>query len=154
MSMDLALFRHRTEVRVRNYEIDWQGIVHNATYLLYFETGRLGYLEQVGVTVDFETMRGDARVVVARNEITYLASARYGDRIDVHTRVARVGTTSFTFEGVLHDATSGHRIAENVSVHVWLDHRTERPMPVPEDFRRRIAEFEGSALERGPGRKP
>jgi acyl-CoA thioester hydrolase len=151
--MDPADFRFRSTIRVRNYEIDWQGIVHNSNYLLYFETGRLEYLERIGVRVDFTTIRTASRVVVARNEVDYLAPARYGDTIDVLTRVARVGTTSFTFEGILHDATSGKRIAENVSVHVWVDDATDRPVPVPDDFRRRIAEFEGSAVAvPGPGK--
>ena len=37
MHLDIAKFKHETQVKVRNYEIDWQGIVHNAVYLYYFE---------------------------------------------------------------------------------------------------------------------
>ncbi|MBI4417163.1 MAG: hypothetical protein HY563_00195, partial [Ignavibacteriales bacterium] len=49
---DPKLFGHRTELTVRNYEVDWQGIVHNAVYLLYFEMGRVEYLKQIGATLD------------------------------------------------------------------------------------------------------
>jgi len=31
-------FRHKTAIRVRNIEVDRQGIVHNAVHLQYFET--------------------------------------------------------------------------------------------------------------------
>ncbi len=31
--MDFSKFKHKINLRVRNYEVDWQGIVHNAVYL-------------------------------------------------------------------------------------------------------------------------
>jgi len=45
---DLSLFQHTIPVQVRNYEVDWQGIVHNAVYLLYFEIGRVDYFKHIG----------------------------------------------------------------------------------------------------------
>jgi len=152
--MAAGAFRFTTALRVRNYEVDWQGIVHNAAYLLYFETGRVEYLEHMGVPMDEASVRGPSRVVVARNEIDYLAPARYGDRIEVHTRVASVGTTSIVFEGVLRGAADGAVLAKNVCVLVWLDGASGRPAPVPERFRGRIAEFEGSAGASRPAVSP
>jgi acyl-CoA thioesterase FadM len=37
--MDITKFKHKVQLRVRNYDIDWQGIVHNAVYSLYLEIG-------------------------------------------------------------------------------------------------------------------
>lgn len=142
-SFETALFKHTTRVRVRNYEIDWQGIVHNAVYLLYFETGRVAYLEDLGIKVDINTIQHESRVVVARNEIDYRSPARFGETIDVYTRISFIHKTSFAFEGILEEATTHRRIGENVSIHVWLDHRTGTPMPVPDDFRRIVQRFEG-----------
>jgi acyl-CoA thioesterase FadM len=34
-------------------------------------------------------------------------------------------------------------VAENVSFHVWLDHRTEKPRRVPDEFRHIVRKFEG-----------
>lgn len=135
-------FRFHSRVRVRNYEIDWQGIVHNANYLLYFEVGRIEYLEHLGLAIDINTIQQESRIVVARNEIDYRAAARFGDTLDVATRIAWMRNSSFAFEAIMHDVSSDLRIAENRSVHVWLDYRTERPVRIPDDFRARVTAFE------------
>ncbi len=54
--MDGSVFRHQSEVRVRNYEVDWQGIVHNAVYLQYFEVGRIACLQHLGIKVDLKNI--------------------------------------------------------------------------------------------------
>lgn len=143
MGLDRSNFRHSTRIRVRNYEVDWQGIVHNANYLLYFETGRIAYLEQIGIPVNVDAVRGESRVVVARNEIDYRSPARFGDELEVLTRISFIRTTSFAFEGIIEGASDGRLIAENVSVHVWLDGSSGEPIRVSEEFRRLVAAFEG-----------
>ena len=148
--MDIARFTHKTQVKVRNYEIDWQGIVHNAIYLWYFEIGRISYLEQLGVQIDLNSIQHDTKVVVARNEIDYRSSAKFGELIDVHTRISFIRNTSFAFEGILEEASTKRRIAENLSVHVWLDDRTNRPTRVGDDFRSRVRKYEGENLLMNP----
>ncbi|MFN0158239.1 MAG: acyl-CoA thioesterase [Bacteroidota bacterium] len=136
-------FRFKTQVRVRNYEIDWQGIVHNANYLLYCEVGRVAYLEHLGIKVDINSIQHESKIVVARNEIDYLSTARFGETLDVHTRISSIKNTSFIFEGILQEAETKRLVASNVSIHVWLNHRTNKPMTVPDDFRRSVQKFEG-----------
>jgi len=144
--MDRSFFRHAVDLSIRNYEIDWQGIVHNGNILLYCEVGRIRYLQDLGLPVTVDSIQGDSRVVVARNEIDYRSPARFGEPLRVLTRVASIGTTSFTFEGIVEEAAAGRIIAENVSVHVWLDKITGEPVPVPEGFRTLVEKFEGVAL--------
>jgi acyl-CoA thioester hydrolase len=144
--MEPQEFRYAGRIRVRNYEIDWQGIVHNANYLLYFETCRLEYLEQLGVRIDLHTVQHESKVVVVRNELDYRSPARFGEVLRVHTRIAAIRTSSFIFEGLMEEETTGRRIAENVSIHVWLDHRTDIPRPVPDEFRRLVHRFEGDRV--------
>jgi acyl-CoA thioester hydrolase len=145
MGLDRSNFRHSTRIRVRNYEVDWQGIVHNANYLLYFETGRIAYLGHIGIPVNVDSVRGESRVVVARNEIDYLSPARFGDDLEVLTRVCYIRNTSFAFEGIIESGSDRRLIAENVSVHVWLDGPSGAPVRVSEEFRRLVAAFEGPA---------
>ena len=66
--MEKEKFKHAMHVRVRSSEIDWQGIVHNANYLIYFEDGRIAYLEQIGVHLDLNAVNHDFKVVVALAE--------------------------------------------------------------------------------------
>ncbi len=141
--MDKKLFHHHTQVSVRNYEIDWQGVVHNAVYLHYFEIGRIEYLIAIGAKVDVNTINSESKVVLARNEVDYRTPARYGDTINVHSRISAIKNTSFIFEGLLERSSSGEIIAENVAVHVWLNPKTNTPMPVPNEFRKLVQRLEG-----------
>ena len=141
--MDKKLFKHKTRVEVRNYEIDWQGIVHNAIYLHYFEIGRIEYLNRIGAQVDINSINNNAKVVLARNELDYLAPARYGDSLCVYSRISSIRNSSFIFEGILERDKTKEVIAENVAVHVWLHPHNNAPMPVPDDFRKIVHRYEG-----------
>jgi acyl-CoA thioester hydrolase len=141
--LDRRKFKFHMQVQVRNYEIDWQGVVHNAIYLHYFETGRIAYLEQVGVKVDVNSVQHESKVMVVRNEIDYRMPAQFGDVLDVYTRISFIRESSFAFEGILEHAISKKTIAENISFHVWINDRTNRPMRAPDEFRAIVGKFEG-----------
>ncbi|MBI1807534.1 MAG: acyl-CoA thioesterase [Ignavibacteria bacterium] len=141
--MDQSKFKHRIQIRVRNYEVDWQGIVHNANYLLYFEVGRVEYLKHIGIRVDLNAIKNDSRIVLVRNEIDYKAAARFDEVMNIYTRIIYIRNSSFAFEGLMEEATSKRLVSENTAVHVWLDPRTNNPIPVNDDFRNKIRQFEG-----------
>lgn len=141
--MDLSKFKVSTKIRVRNYEVDWQGIVHNATYLLYFEIGRMEYIKEVGLKIDLDSVKNGSKIVLVRNEINYRSSAKFDDLLNVYTRIAFIKDTSFAFEGIIKDDSTKKIVGENVSVHVWLSPKTGRPKTVSTEFRSRIQRFEG-----------
>jgi len=141
--LDKKRFRCALQLEVRSHEIDWQGIVHNAVYLLYFETGRVAYLRARGVEIDGEAIRRQSLIVVARNEIDYRSPARFGEVLNLLTRISFIRNSSFTFEGILEESLTGRLVAENRSVHVWLDPRSHASRRVPEEFRQRVRAFEG-----------
>ena len=145
--MDRSLFIHRHPISVRNYEVDWQGIVHNGNYLLYCEVGRIEYLKQIGAAVDLTSINNQSRVVLVRNEIDYRAPARLNDELMVYTRVAWIRNSSFGMEGLIERASTGQIIAENVAIHAWLHADGSRSIPVPEEFRKLVRAFEGTHCE-------
>lgn len=136
-------FKHRAQVTVRNNEIDWQGVVHNAVYLHYFEVGRMGYFETIGFPIVIAPGAMDWRVVIGRNEIDYRSPARFNETLDVYTRIAWIRNTSFALQGFIEETTTKRLIAENVSLHVWLDRETGEPTRVPDFFREKVRQFEG-----------
>jgi len=140
---DKKLYRHSTELRVRNYEVDWQGIVHNAVYLQYFEIGRVEYLKQVGARLDLNSVRGRSKVVLVRNEIDYLRPVTFDEALTVYTRISFIRNTSFLMEGLLLNGGSGEPVATNAAYHVWLDPLTNKAVQVPDTFRKLIEGFEG-----------
>lgn len=136
------LFSHRMSLKVRNYEVDWQGIVHNAVYLLYFETGRVEYLKHIGASLDLNSVRGKSKVVLVRNEIDYLRPLSFDEEITVLTRISSIKKSSFVMEGMLLHAATGEMASTNVAVHVWLDPARPVPTPVPDSFRKLVQAFE------------
>jgi len=144
--MDRSKFKFKTEIRVRNYEVDWQGIVHNAVYLLYFETGRIEYFRALGLRIDLESIKHGNRMVLVRNEINYRAPAKFDDLLDVHTRISAIRNTSYVMEGLLLVHRSDKLIGENVAVHVWLDPTTDRPKTISDTFRKAVQQFEGDSV--------
>lgn len=140
---DRHKFKHKTGVIVRNNEIDWQGIVHNAVYLHYFEVGRMGYFETIGFPIVTNPGEILNRVVIARNEIDYRSAARFDENLDVYTRIGWIRNTSFALQGFIEDRITGRLIAENVSLHVWLDQKKGEPTSVPSFFRELVRAYEG-----------
>lgn len=141
--LDRHKFKHSHQLRVRNYEVDWQGIVHNGNYLLYCEVGRVEYLKHIGATIDLNSINSESRVVLVRNEIDYLAPAMFDDLLTVHTRISFMKNSSFAMEGIIERASTGERIAENIAYHVWLDPATRKSTPIPDTMRRLVQTFEG-----------
>ncbi len=145
--VDRTLFKHRIQIRVRNFEVDWQGIVHNAVYLHYYEVGRMEYLRDLGVKVDHQSINGTSKVVLVRNEIDYHVPARFDDLLNVHTRVSFIRNSSFGMEGVIEKAETGAQISSAIAYHVWLDPSMDAPITVPDEFRSIIGRYEGSHCE-------
>ena len=132
MSDDPA-FRFREPLRVRWAEIDAQGIVFNAHYLMYLDTAIAGYWRALGLPY-VETMQqlgGD--LYVRKATLEYHASARYDDRIDVGIRCARIGTSSLRFEAEVRRGRE--RLVTGELVYVYADPTTQTSRPVPPALR-------------------
>jgi acyl-CoA thioester hydrolase len=145
--MDPAAFKHEIQLRVRSYEVDWQGIVHNSNYIRYFEVGRIEYLRHVGATVDMESIQGHGKVVLVRHEIDYEVPAQFDDILTIRTRVSFIKNSSFAMEGIMERTASGIVVARTIAYHVWLDPATNRPRTIDDDFRKLIQRFEGPSCE-------
>lgn len=133
---------HTHTISVRNYEIDWQGIVHNGNYLLYFEVARLEYLKQLGMEFDQRAINGHSKIVVVRNEIDYASQATFGDSLAIHTRIVAINNSSFTCESIMENERTGVLVSKNKCILVWIDPDTNKSTRVPEHFRHRVQQFE------------
>jgi acyl-CoA thioester hydrolase len=79
-----------TEMRVRDYECDAQGIVNNANYLHYFENARHEFMISIGISFHESHQRG-VDPVVARADLHYKASLVGGDVFISSLTVERKG---------------------------------------------------------------
>ena len=76
--MAVPEYIHETELKVRDYECDMQGIVNNANYQHYMEHARHEFLLSTGIGFTDLRARG-IECVVRRVEIEYRVSLRSKD---------------------------------------------------------------------------
>jgi acyl-CoA thioester hydrolase len=95
-AFDHARSTTTSELRVRFCETDLMGIVHHATYLVYFEAGRVEWLRRRGITYADWTSRG-VQVPVATAQVQYRAPSRFDDLLAVHTTLTKVRSVSLDF---------------------------------------------------------
>jgi YbgC/YbaW family acyl-CoA thioester hydrolase len=103
-------FRHRVPLRVRWAEVDRQGVVFNAHYLLYCDVCVTEYWRAVGLRYpdDFEPLGTD--LYVRRATVDYRAAALYDDELDVCGRIARLGGSSLHFAVELYRRAQTHAV--------------------------------------------
>src|SRR5437868_8201283 len=87
---------HETEVRVRYFETDQMGIVHNANYLVWFEVGRSELCRSRGFSYKQMEDEQDALMVVAESYCRYKSPAFYEDVVTIRTKVSEVSSSSLT----------------------------------------------------------
>jgi acyl-CoA thioester hydrolase len=105
---------------VRYAETDAQGIVHHASYIIYFEEGRSEYIRRRGSSyAEFE--RGGHFLAVTEINARYLKSARYDDLITVRCWVAEARSRSLTFEYEILHAETKERLLTGSSKHICLN---------------------------------
>jgi acyl-CoA thioester hydrolase len=134
-------FRVHCPIEVRFRDCDPIGHVNNAVYLTYLELARFAYWK----AADIGRLAGEVSYIIARVEIDFRASAKTGDMLDVGIAIRGLGRTSFTMEYEIRDQ-DGRLVANASSVQVTYDYGAGNAVPLPDNVRARIAEFEGRSL--------
>jgi acyl-CoA thioester hydrolase len=134
-------FRFYHPIEVRYGDLDPQGHVNNAKYLTYFEQARVHYLLRLGL---FEAGHSftNIGIILAEVKVTFLAPVQYGADCRVGMRISRLGNKSMTAEYALVDAATNQELATGSAVLVGYDYRTNETIPIPEEWREKIVEFE------------
>jgi acyl-CoA thioester hydrolase len=148
MTEELKKYRHKFQIRVRNFEVDSQGIVHNAIYLEYCEIGRVEYVRQLGIQLlPTGVFDNSVKINVKRNEINYEAPAMLDELLDVYTRISYIKNSSFCFEHLIIGSETNKLYVTQKSVQVNLNNETGRPERLPDHLRNIIIKFEGENVE-------
>lgn len=134
-------FSFSTEVRVRLPETDAFGIVFHGYFFTYFDVARMDYLRNLHALDFISPSRGVTNVIV-HSSADFRSPARFDDVLLVAARISGFGTTSFTFEFRVMHKQENRLVAEGKSVHVILDPKTWKPIPVPAEFRRLVSAYE------------
>ena len=132
-----------TDVRVRFADTDAQGIAHNASYLVWFEVGRVEYLR--AHAGGYQALRDlGIEALVLESFCRYIVPARFDELLHVHARVVGLRGARFRFEySIVRD--DGTEMAEGWTAHACVDAQTFKPTRVPDWLAEAIASAESAS---------
>ena len=139
-------FRFYHPIEVRYGDLDPQGHVNNAKHLTYFEQARIAYWTKLGIFARGQSFM-ELGVILADAHITYLEPIHHGQNLKVGVHVSRLGNKSMRWEQNVVDSDSGKVLAKGEIVMVAYDYETQKTIPIPQEWREKINEFEGTNLE-------
>ncbi len=137
-SLTLADFPVHQPVTTRWSDNDMYGHLNNAVYYELFDSAINGWLI-TGTEAD--VMALPELGVVAESGCTFYGEVAFPTALVVGLRVARLGTTSVTYElGLVVDPAREPGADPSIKalgrwVHVEIDSATRRPTPIPDELR-------------------
>src|SRR6478752_3824134 len=128
-----ADYVHWLRIPTRWMDNDVYGHVNNVTYYSYFDTVVNEHLIAGGV-LDVEN--SPVFGVVVETSCRFLDSLTFPETVDAGLRVAKLGTTSVTYEIGLFHAEGEAPAALGRFVHVYVERDSRRPAPIPDSVRK------------------
>lgn len=134
-----------TSFYVRYAETDAMGIVHHASYVVYFEEGRSHFMRARGKDyAEFE--RGGLAFAVTEVHARYAVPARYGQRLTVRCWIEEMKSRSVIFGYEIFDAETHTMHVTGTTRHVCV-RRDGSVATIPEEWRTFIAPCDRATSE-------
>ncbi|MBL8909157.1 MAG: acyl-CoA thioesterase [Archangium sp.] len=141
--MALGSFPVTYEHKVAWAEMDAFGHVNNANYLRWFESARIFYFEQTGISTT--ATDGKAWVpILGRATVDFRKPVKYPDTIQIAASVTKFGNTSFTMAYRATSPTLGV-VAEGEAIVVVLDPKTGDKIVLPAELKAAVEKLEGAS---------
>jgi acyl-CoA thioester hydrolase len=130
-------FKYSIPIQPRYADFDMLGHLNNATYLTYFEVGRLHYFVEIGWNLQ------SISNVVAHVDIDFLVPIVPGNEILCSIKTLSLGGKSFQMQYEL--SSLDHKIiySRGHSVQVCIDKEEGRAIKMPDEVRTVLANYEG-----------
>ena len=126
------------QLRVRYHECDAQGIVFNAHHFAYFDV-TLTELWRVAFGSYDAMVKAGSDVVVVDAQASFHSSPRFDDLLDVEMTIAQLGNSSMT--SAFEEKRDGELLVTGRMVHVFVDPKTMKKQPIPENVRERLSRY-------------
>jgi acyl-CoA thioester hydrolase len=129
-------YNYSTDIVVRFAETDAQGIAHHASFVVWLEVARVGYLaEHAG---DYRAIQEQGvEALTTEVNVRYLRAARFDDRLRVWARCVDLRGARFRYEYVVE--RDGEVVAEGSTSHAIVDRVKHRPIRLPQWFVEAVA---------------
>lgn len=136
--MPLTDFRSIARFRVPFCDIDMLQHVNNAAYVVWAETARCVYFDEVLGGA----LGGNEGIILAKLEITYERPLEYRENVAVASRVRRIGNKSLEMLTEMWSDDTQQRAAFCIATLVAYNYETKATIPIPQAWRERVAAHE------------
>ena len=122
-----AGFRIFRDLQTRWADNDIYGHMNNVVHYSLFDTAVNGWLIEAGV---LDIHNGEQVGLVVETGCRYFAEMAFPDVVTAGIRVAKLGTSSVTYEIGLFRNGDDRAAAEGRFVHVYVDKESRKPIPL------------------------
>jgi acyl-CoA thioester hydrolase len=115
---------HKTQVRVRFGDTDPYGVVYFASYFRYCHSGIEEFLRSLSLAPEaiFRNREEKFGLPIVAADCRFLAPARYGDVLELHTSVKELKEKAVVFRFQFYSPPEGRLLAEGSATCVAIDH--------------------------------
>ena len=132
-------YRHVLPFQIRFNDVDKFGHVNNTVYFQFYDTAKTDYIATVCKGVDWERLA----IVVVKIEAEFMAQIKGNDHIAGRTRIIKIGNKSFHLEQDVIDTDTQEVKSRCLSVMVLYDLEHHRSIPLSDEWRKAICDYEG-----------
>ena len=132
-------FGYSTEIVVRFAETDAQGIAHHASFVVWLEVARVGWLAAHAGGYRAIQEQG-IEALTTEVHVRYHRAAHFDDRLRVWARCVDLRGARFRYEYAVE--RDGELVAEGSTSHATVDAATRRPIRLPAAFVDAVARAE------------
>lgn len=122
---------HVKAYRIVESDIDELGHMNYLRYVKLFEKGRTEWFKQIGLGFE-QVLAKQLGFVLLKFETEYVKEVRLGDTVEIHTKLIKVGTKSFTLEQtMLHEEKLSSRSSTIMTI---MDLQKRKAILVPSEI--------------------
>ena len=126
------------EATVRYYELDPQGVMHNANYVAFFDQATTAYFKHVNYDYlsDIKETKKDfhtVQVLVQYNKPLY-----FDQDIEIGVKIKETGNSSMTWIMGMFLKETGELISSCEAVHVYTDQTSMKPTPITDELKAKL----------------
>jgi acyl-CoA thioester hydrolase len=111
---------------VRDYELDFQGVVNNAIYLHYLDQARAKFFNEIGIDLKVCTDK-QINIVLIKTEISFIRSLTFAEEFVVHTMVSRVSRLKLLFDQQIVSNKTNQLILKSNNLVCCVDTKSGKP---------------------------
>ncbi|MFK8029955.1 MAG: acyl-CoA thioesterase [Gammaproteobacteria bacterium] len=108
-------------------------VVYHANYLKFCDRARTQWMEDLGISFS-QLLEEEASFVVADANMRFIAPARLGERLEVHSSVSHFGRASITFSQLVKQADSQKTLCDVTIKCAYVSGAELKPTRMPRHY--------------------